>query len=755
LPPAHGLDGPARLAALGATGLVAAAPEPALDRLTSLARSVLDVPVVLLSVLDDRLQHVKSAAGACPGALGLERSLCRLPVTTGRSLVVADLAADPALHDHPAGAHGVAAYAGFPLRLSDGHVVGAVCAIDTAPRAWSPTELGTLEAFAAAACAELEARASRRALERSASLSEGQNQILRRVARGDPLPEVLDATVRHVQRHVGEMLGSVLLLSDDGRRLHDGAGPSLPAGYRNAIDGVVIGNAVGSCGTAAFHSRLIVAEDIDTDPRWADFRELALGYGLRACWSTPVLAADGSVLGTFALYYGEPRAPTDPELRLIEDAAALAGIAIERARTERTLVEHATRDALTGLWNRRVLLDHLTRPGSQEAGAALLFIDVDRFKLINDTLGHQVGDRLLREVADRLRRVVREGDVLARLGGDEMALLAAGCPGRREAERLAGRVLREMEPPFELDGGLQQLPVSIGIALADARTQGDALLPAADLAMYRSKAMGGGTYTVFDEELRQEAGRAFEVGTALPGVIARRELHLAFQPILALADRSVVSFEALVRWTHPVLGEIAPEEFIPVAEQRGDIVEIGRWVLERACAQVARAPGSALDLAVNLSPRQLADPGFVEWVAGVLRGSGLAPRRLTLEITEGVLLEDASEVGPALEALRRLGVSLALDDFGTGYSSLAYLRRFPIDRLKIDRSFIGGLHRDPEADAITIAILGMAAALDLPVVAEGVETEEQAWALADLGCQFGQGYLFARPAPAAAFSELR
>jgi EAL domain-containing protein (putative c-di-GMP-specific phosphodiesterase class I) len=194
-----------------------------------------------------------------------------------------------------------------------------------------------------------------------------------------------------------------------------------------------------------------------------------------------------------------------------------------------------------------------------------------------------------------------------------------------------------------------------------------------------------------------------------------------------------------------------------VAEQRGDIVEIGRWVLEQACARVAHADGRgrAVDLAVNLSPRQFGDPGLVDQVAGVLRGAGLAPSRLTLEITEGLLLEDAAAVGPTLEALRRLGVRIALDDFGTGYSSLAYLRRFPIDRLKIDRSFIGGLHRDPEADAITIAILGMAGALDLPVVAEGIETEEQAWALHDLGCEFGQGYLFARPAAAEAFADLR
>jgi diguanylate cyclase (GGDEF)-like protein len=729
--------------------------DPALDRLAELAVAVLGVPVVLLSLRGDRRQHLRAAAGAGSRVVALARALGADPVAEGEPVLAGDLRRHPVLGAHPAVRGGIRAYAGTPLRDGAGGVVGAVCAVDTAPRTWTAGDLATLEAFAAAAGAEIEARASRRQVEQAASLSQGQNEILRRVARGDALPEVLEATVRHVERHVAGMVGSVLLLSDDGLRLHDGVGPSLPPGYRAAVDGIEIGDAVGSCGTAAHHRTLVVADDIATDPRWADFHELALGYGLRACWSSPVLATDGTVLGTFALYYGEPRTPTPAELRLIGDAAALAGIAIERARTERTLVEHATRDTLTGLWNRRVLLDHLGHDAPEAGHAALFFIDVDRFKIVNDTLGHHVGDDLLRQLADRLRRVVRDGDVLARLGGDEMALLTPGCASRADAEAIAERLLDAMRAPFSLAGTGQRLRASVGVALADRRTRGDGLLAAADLAMYRAKAAGGGTYAVFDDALREAAGRSFELETALPGAGERDELGIVFQPILRLSDRAVVAFEALVRWRHPTLGPVPPDEFIPVAEQRGDIVEIGRWVLERACAQVARASGPAVHLAVNVSPRQFADPGLVDEVAGILRGTGLAARRLTLEITEGLLLEDACAVGPTLEALRRLGVRIALDDFGTGYSSLAYLRRFPIDRLKIDRSFIGGLHRDPEANAITIAILGMAGALDLPVVAEGIETEEQAWALHDLGCGFGQGYLFARPASADAFSQLR
>jgi len=732
----------------------AGACDPAVERLADLARAVLDVPVVLVTLRGDRRHLARAAADTPPRLVELARRLAHATAGAEEPLVAGDLRSEPGLRTHSTVRGGLGAYAGIPVRGADGTVLGAVCAVDVVPRTWTATEVRTLEAFAAAAAADLEARASRRAVERSASLSDGQNEILRRIARGEPLADILEAMVRHVERHADGMVGSVLLLSDDGLRLHDGAGPSLPPAYRAAIEGVAIGPAVGSCGTAAYARELVVTDDIGTDRRWADFRELALGHGLRACWSSPVLAADGAVLGTFGLYYGEPRAPTPAELRLIEDAAALAGIAIERERTERTLVEHATRDALTGLWNRRVLLDHLTRQGPEDGEAALLFIDVDRFKVVNDTLGHHVGDELLREVTRRLRRVVREGDVLARLGGDEIALLAPGCDGRADAEGLAERVLDALRPPFPLAGTLQHVRASVGVALADERTRGDGLLVAADLAMYRAKATGGGAYALFDDGLRESAGRLLEIETALPGAIGRDELGVVFQPILELAGRTVIGFEALLRWQHPTLGSVPPAEFIPVAEQRGDIDAIGRWVLERACAQAARA-SAHVDLAVNLSPRQFRDPGLVEQVAGVLRGTGLAARRLTLEITEGLLLEDAEQIGPTLDALRRLGVGVALDDFGTGYSSLAYLRRFPIDRLKIDRSFIGGLHRDAEADAITVAILGMAQALDLPVVAEGVETEEQAWALRDLGCDFAQGYLFAAPAPPGAFPELR
>jgi EAL domain-containing protein (putative c-di-GMP-specific phosphodiesterase class I)/GAF domain-containing protein len=652
------------------------------------------------------------------------------------------------LGGHPAVRGGIRAYAGTPLRDGAGEVVGAVCAVDTAPRTWTPGDLAILEAFAAAAGAEIAARASRRQVEQAASLSQGQNEILRRVARGDALPEILEATVRHVERHVAGMVGSVLLLSDDGRRLHDGVGPSLPPGYRAAVDGVEIGDAVGSCGTAAYHRTLVVADDLATDPRWAAFRELALGYGLRACWSTPVLAADGSVLGTFALYYGEPRAPTDPELRLIEDAAALAGIAIERARTERTLSSTPPRDALTGLWNRRVL--PTTSPARlTEAGAALLFIDVDR---INSST-HAGPPGSATGCSARWRpaapRDVREGDVLAawaRRDGASWRPAARGAarpsawPCASSGRRHAGAV--------RLAGTLSSCGAASGARRRPA-DRGDGLSAPTWRCTAEGRAAGD---AVFDESPARGGGR-LRVETALPGASSAG----ARTPSSSPSSRSPTAPGLVLRGAralaHPV-GPVPPEEFIPVpssaaTSSRSPLGARAGVRAGRAGARQRPGPG------VNLSPRQLADPGLVDQVAGILRGTGLPARRLTLEITEGLLLEDACAVGPTLEAVRRLGVRIALDDFGTGYSSLAYLRRFPIDRLKIDRSFIGGLHRDPEANAITIAILGMAGALDLPVVAEGVETEEQAWALHDLGCGFGQGYLFARPAPADAFPQLR
>ncbi|MCW3016808.1 MAG: hypothetical protein JWO02_3900 [Solirubrobacterales bacterium] len=450
-------------------------------------------------------ETVKSLAGLDLRELRPTRALCRRVFETGRVLVIPDtrreaVAAMTDLTSDRDSVAGLTAFAGMPVRTGDRRTLGSFCAFDAVPRTWTKVELGILESFAATAAAGIELRLSRFMAARAASLSEGHSAVLRDVARGVGLKHALEAIVKHVERHACEGVGSVLLLSDDGRRLQHGAAPSLPAAYNMAIDGAEIGIDGGPGGTAAHLGELVITSDIATDPRWANYRHVALEHGLRACWSIPVFASDGTVLGTLAFYYREVRTPTDMELGLIEDAAALAGIAIERERTQRTLVDHATRDPLTGLWNRRVMLHHLNRRRSpSDELAVVYFIDIDHFKLVNDTLGHRAGDALLQAVAARLERITREGDVVTRLGGDEMAIFATGVTNRQEAEACARRLLHALEAPFELAGTPLQIRVSVGVVIADPHTSGETLLHAADKAMYRVKSAGGNGYAIFDD----------------------------------------------------------------------------------------------------------------------------------------------------------------------------------------------------------------------------------------------------------------
>jgi diguanylate cyclase (GGDEF)-like protein len=475
--------------ALHASGVMDPTPDVAFDDLTRRTRSLLAVPTVVMAIDDPPHQRVRSRAGADVTDRPLAQSLAQQVARTGERVVVPDT-----------GEAAVAAFAGMPLRTADGQVLGSLYAVDRVPKMWNSADLGILESFASTAAAGLELRLSSCMTDRAVSLSEGQSAILRDIARGVPLAQTLEAIVHHAEHHARATVGSVLVVSDDGRRLQDAAGPSLPAAYREAIDGSPIAADVGSCGTAAYLGELVVVTDIATDPRWAVYRDVALENGLRASWSTPVFASDGTVLGTFAFYYHEVRSPTDEELRLIDDAAALAGIAIERERTQRRLVDHATRDPLTGLWNRRVMLAHLNRRRTPaEALAVVYFIDIDRFKLVNDTLGHDIGDKLLQAFAARLERITRDGDVLTRLGGDEMALFATGVGSREEAEAFARRLLRALEVPFELGGTSLRVRASVGVAIADPSTSGEALLGAADKAMYRAKSEGGNGYAVYDD----------------------------------------------------------------------------------------------------------------------------------------------------------------------------------------------------------------------------------------------------------------
>ncbi|MDQ6914200.1 MAG: bifunctional diguanylate cyclase/phosphodiesterase, partial [Actinomycetota bacterium] len=390
--------------------------------------------------------------------------------------------------------------------------------------------------------------------------------------------------------------------------------------------------------------------------------------------------------------------------------------------------------------------------------AAIVYVDLDNFKLINDGLGHDCGDEVLRAVAERLVATVRPSDTVARVGGDEFVVLCEDVDSEPVAVEIVERLAEQFQVPFCLDGHHRDLSASIGIALADGTADAKALLRDADAAMYRSKERGGGRFELFDQAMRERSLHWLRTESELRRAIAQGELRNLYQPIIS-AGADIVGFEALVRWEHPTRGTVSPDEFIPVAEQTGLIVPIGLGVLRAACQEALGWPtrdGRPLHVSVNLSPRQVAHPDIVRDVREVLEATGLEAERLKLEITETVLIEDSETALQTLQQLKELGVGLFLDDFGTGYSSLAYVRRFPLDMLKIDRSFVGGLGLDPEDSAIVSAVISMGHALGVDVVAEGVETRKQAEQLRELGCDLAQGYLYAPPlSPEAASALLR
>jgi diguanylate cyclase (GGDEF)-like protein len=462
---------------------------------------------------------------------------------------------------------------------------------------------------------------------------------------------------------------------------------------------------------------------------------------------------------------------SDDDLRLLETLANQAAVALENGHLEQSLAElsrlkeqlryQAYHDPLTGLPNRMLFLDRVVerigRPS--DAMPVVLFLDLDDFKVVNDTLGHAAGDRLLSDVAVRLRTVLRAGDMAARLGGDEFAVLLDDDPGLSESEAVAHRIIDSMRVAFTVDGHETTIGASIGIAAARLGTErADELLRNADVAMYTAKASGKNRVSVFEPTMHAALVERHALSAELSRSLGQGELAVYYQPIVSLPRSTVTGMEALVRWRHPVRGLIGPTEFVHLAEENGVILSLGRWVLSEACRQAAAwsdiaSPGQPLTMSVNLSAQQLQEPTFVSDLKSILNETGLDPWQLVLEMTETVMFHDTATTISRLEEIRDLGVRIAIDDFGTGYSSLGYLRRFQVDILKIAREFIGPAESE-EDWAFAGAIVALGRTLGLTIIAEGIEEPGQFRRLHELGCEYGQGYLFSRPQEAAAMTEL-
>jgi diguanylate cyclase (GGDEF)-like protein len=434
---------------------------------------------------------------------------------------------------------------------------------------------------------------------------------------------------------------------------------------------------------------------------------------------------------------------------------------ITHQRNAEALIRHqALHDPLTDLPNRRRVLAHLGGALAADGdgqGAAVLSLGVDQFHVVNDSLGHAAGDQLLVALAERLRALVRRDDFVGHLGGDEFVVVRP-APDEHGAVALAQRILTGLEEPLATQGEPHVVRASIGIALAAAGTSAEDALRDADTAMYRARDSGRGRYEVFDEDARAAVVRRHRAELGLRSALEAGDVAVHYQPVWRIADGQPVAVEALARWHDPVLGPVSPAEFIPVAEQTGLILRLGEWVLREACRQAAawnreRVCGGRTVVTVNVAARQLEHAGFADIVADALAATGLHPRALGLEVTEGLLCGEA-ETAAELNRLAELGVRIVLDDFGTGYSSLSRLKNFPLEVLKIDRAFTAGLTRDPYDRAIVEAMVSIATGVGMRVVAEGVESEEQLACLRELGCELAQGFLFARPLPAAAARDL-
>ncbi|MCE7884526.1 MAG: EAL domain-containing protein [Actinobacteria bacterium ATB1] len=455
-----------------------------------------------------------------------------------------------------------------------------------------------------------------------------------------------------------------------------------------------------------------------------------------------------------------PRKFSTDDIHFLQSVGHVLATAIGRKRTDEEILHRALHDALTSLPNRTLLLDRLewalARSRRSEGNVAVFFLDLDNFKMINDGLGHSIGDQLLVSVAHRLTQVLRPGDTVARFGGDEFVVLCEEVVDDDGARQIAERISAAIGDPYLIEGREVFATTSIGISLAHGDVTPETVLADADAAMYRAKALGRARFELFDETLRRQSMSRLETQNALRRALQRDELRIHYQPEVRLAGRgdgeegAVVALEALIRWDSPERGLVLPGEFVPEAEETGLIVPLGQWVLRHACIQVAewrKTIPQARDLAVavNLSARQFSDPDLTSTLAEALAHSGLEPEALCLEITESVIMDDVDTTATTLRSLRETGARVVIDDFGTGYSSLSYLRRFPVDLVKIDQSFVDGLGKETEDSAIVTAIVSMSHALGLGVVAEGVETDEQLAELRKLGCDYAQGYLISIP----------
>ncbi|HEY5875089.1 MAG TPA: GGDEF domain-containing protein [Ilumatobacteraceae bacterium] len=579
----------------------------------------------------------------------------------------------------------------------------------------------------------------------------GQTRVLGMIAGGSPIEQTLAQLADLAAQHLATSV-CIMLVDEHDTVVRPVAWAGLPTAFTRAIDRAPIGPASITSGVVAHRNQADRSADIRIDPTWAAQSEVAVEAELVSCWSTPIRSSVTShAIGTLDLYAADDTPLRAEDVRVADLCAVIAGVAIQRSVVEDVLMHRAMHDPLTGLANRALFLDRLSHALSLRPDpcryTAVMFLDLDRFKVVNDALGHDAGDEILKAVARRLTAATRTSATVARLGGDEFTVLCEGLRSPRDAVAIATRLVQSLRDPVPLaDGGFAPMSVSVGVAVSNGPDdQPESLLRDADAAMYRAKDRGRNRVEVFDDGMRAAALARLDLEHALADAIERGDFTLVFQPAVDLSSGSVVAAEALLRWHQPDQSVVAAVEFIPIVEEMGAIVPLGDWVINEVCTRAVQWTAGLeaerpFQVWVNISGPQLLQHAFPDRVREIIELTGFSPQRLGLEVTESALMTDADAAIDAVAALRELGVSVAIDHFGTGHASLSYLKRLPVDVVKIDRSFIDDIGRSDEGVSMVAAIAQLAHAMGCQVVADGVESPAQYESLASLGCDIAQGH---------------